>query len=170
MSETRKRPYAQVLRIAEGVKMKLLLYCDRIEIAGSLRRQKAMIGDIEIVAIPSAATDLFGNRDTSAATQLDAYLEKLISDSKIRHTNPKRWGSKLKAFTLESTSGEEYQVDLFLQPDPATWGCNLMIRTGCANFSRTMVSRFKPDGYLFKDGRLYKDCLLYTSPSPRDPE
>lgn len=28
--------------------------------AGSIRRQKEMIGDIEIVAIPTSITDLFG--------------------------------------------------------------------------------------------------------------
>jgi DNA polymerase/3'-5' exonuclease PolX len=48
--------------IADRVRDLLAPHCDRIEIAGSIRRQKADVGDIEIVAIPKTVTDgdLFG--------------------------------------------------------------------------------------------------------------
>lgn len=43
---------AQALAIAEKVKALLAPHCERIEIAGSIRRKKPDVKDIEIVAIP----------------------------------------------------------------------------------------------------------------------
>jgi DNA polymerase/3'-5' exonuclease PolX len=42
----------QALEIAEKVKALLAPHCERIEIAGSIRRKKPDVKDIEIVAIP----------------------------------------------------------------------------------------------------------------------
>ncbi len=42
----------KTLQIAEKVKAQLAPHCERIEIAGSIRRKKPDVGDIEIVAIP----------------------------------------------------------------------------------------------------------------------
>ena len=44
--------YSKAILIAEKVKAELAPHCERIEIAGSLRRKKEFVGDIEIVAIP----------------------------------------------------------------------------------------------------------------------
>lgn len=51
-------------------------HCSRIEIAGSIRRGKAWVNDIEIVAIPkqvpvAAAEDLFGGEERSTGTERD---------------------------------------------------------------------------------------------------
>ena len=46
MSETTKRPYAQVMRVAEILVDSLRPHCHRIEIAGSLRRQEEMVFDL----------------------------------------------------------------------------------------------------------------------------
>ena len=50
MSTGIKRPYEQVQPIAQSVLDGLAPSCSWIQLAGSLRRQKAMIGDVEIVA------------------------------------------------------------------------------------------------------------------------
>ena len=63
-----KRPYSQVLPIAESLVEKLRPACERIEIAGSLRREKAMVGDIEIVAVPRLERDLLGEPQTPDGT------------------------------------------------------------------------------------------------------
>lgn len=39
--------------IAETVKVKLSLFCDKIEIAGSIRRERSFVHDIDMVCIPS---------------------------------------------------------------------------------------------------------------------
>jgi DNA polymerase/3'-5' exonuclease PolX len=43
---------AQALAIAERTRAALAPYCDRIEIAGSIRRRNPSVKDIELVAIP----------------------------------------------------------------------------------------------------------------------
>jgi DNA polymerase/3'-5' exonuclease PolX len=53
---------AQATVIAERVKAELAPYCERIEIAGSVRRRKPQVKDIELVAIPRQVTaDRFGD-------------------------------------------------------------------------------------------------------------
>ncbi len=42
----------KALEIAERTKKLLAPYCERIEIAGSIRRKKPEVKDIELVAIP----------------------------------------------------------------------------------------------------------------------
>jgi DNA polymerase/3'-5' exonuclease PolX len=121
-----KRPYAQVMPIAEKLVERLSPACCRIEIAGSLRREKAMIGDIEIVAVPIIERDLLGEPTGISA------IDYLFIGWQVRLTKN---GSKQKQFMMTTKRGEEYQVDLFLQPDPATWGVNFLLRTGHRNFS-----------------------------------
>lgn len=43
----------QALPIAERIKSELAPYCSRIEIAGSIRRERQIVNDIEIVCIIS---------------------------------------------------------------------------------------------------------------------
>src|SRR3989344_4737374 len=60
MQKDKKYPYAEAHAMALDVVEQLRLHCERIEVAGSIRRKKAEIGDIEIVAIPKPySTGLF---------------------------------------------------------------------------------------------------------------
>ena len=62
MSEGPRIPRARALMLAQGLIETLRPHCERIEIAGSLRRGKPDVGDIELVCIPKAdeMRDLFG--------------------------------------------------------------------------------------------------------------
>ena len=52
----------QAQQIAERIKSELAPHCDRIEIAGSIRRKKPEVKDIEIVCIPKPyETGLFAS-------------------------------------------------------------------------------------------------------------
>jgi len=54
--------HAQALTIAEQCRKALAPYCERIEIAGSIRRGKPQVKDIELVAMPKMVpTGLFGD-------------------------------------------------------------------------------------------------------------
>lgn len=145
MSEGTKRPYAQMHGIACGLVERLRPACQRIEIAGSIRRKRPTIGDIELIAIPTPITDLFGV--DSGTTLVDATLAAWPITF-IKN------GQKYKQFTFEGRSGETYTVDLFLQPDPATFGINYMIRTGSAAFSKRMVTKRSQGGYMPDDLRV----------------
>lgn len=164
MSESTKRPYSQMYGIACGLVERLRPACQRIAVAGSIRRKKAMIGDIEIVAIPTPITDLFG---TPVSTTL---VDATLAVWPIRFVKN---GQKYKQFTFEGRSGETYTVDLFLQPDPATWGINYMIRTGSPEFSKRMVTRRSLGGYMPDDlrvdgARVWRNGTAIETPEEAD--
>lgn len=164
MSDTEKRPYAQVYAVACALVEALRPHCHRVEIAGSLRRKKAMVGDIEIVAIPKLHTNLIG--ESLATSEIDDLLAKWPV---ALHKN----GAKYKAFSFEWQPGWTFKVDLFLQPDPATWGYNFMVRTGSAEFSKRMVTQqafrgYKPAGIEVRDARIWRNGTLLDTPEEAD--
>jgi len=158
------RAYAQVMPVAEYLVEYLSLFCDRIEIAGSLRREKAMIGDIEIVAVPILDRDLFG--EPTGLSSIDHIL--LALSGQITKN-----GQKQKQFMYAADDGEVYQVDLFLQPNPATWGVNFLLRTGSADFSRRMVTSksaggYMPLGYQVSGARVWHLGEMVETPEEED--
>jgi DNA polymerase/3'-5' exonuclease PolX len=164
MSETAKRSYDQMYRIACGLVERLQPACERIEVAGSLRRHKELIGDIEIVLIPKPLLNLLGEpmKQTEVDVMLGGWPVSIIKN-----------GEKYKQFTFDSKAGQTYTVDLFLQPDPATWGVNLMIRTGSADFSRQMVTRKSEGGYMpehfsVRDARVWRNGAAVATPEEAD--
>lgn len=164
MSEVAKRPYAQVAHVAHYLVAAMHSACHRIEIAGSLRRKKERVGDIEIVAIPVLHANLIGEPlETSAVDDLLARWPVTL------HKN----GPKYKAFSFEWQHGWTFHVDLFLQPDPATWGYNFLVRTGPADFSHRMVTPkrsggLKPDGIEVREARIYRYGQLLDTPEEQD--
>lgn len=155
MSTGRKTPYEKALPVAMKVLYGLSVACTRIEIAGSLRRQKDMIGDLEIVAIPD------GDR-------LYELLDKKLADGRITHLPKKRWGLKQRAFMFDG-----FQFDVYIQPDPATWGYNFLARTGSAEFSHLMVTKrseggWKPDCFECKNARVWWSDKVLDTPDEQN--
>lgn len=149
MSKT-KRPYNEVIPIAQHIVNELSQFCERMEIAGSLRRQRPLIGDIEIVAIPRYQKDLFGQPKTDIDTELDSFLQ-----SKLKPKQLTKNGRKYKQFQYG-----RYQVDLFLAT-PENWGNILAIRTGSSDFSKWLVTSqagggAMPLGIRQQDGFLWR--------------
>lgn len=145
MSNTAKLPYEQMHKVASRVVERLAPACHRIEIAGSLRRRELMVGDIEIVAVPKLDLDLFGN-PTSVSE-----VDRLLAGWPLTLLKN---GPRYKQFSFVGSLGNIYKVDLFLQPDPATWGVNFLIRTGSADFSHKMVTPRWQGGYMPNDFRV----------------
>lgn len=152
MSTGEKLPYADVYPVAAHIAEAIRPYCDRVEIAGSLRRKRHIIGDIEIVALPKRAKNLFGE-PTGGMTELDVFLAlkglQMIKD-----------GDKYKQFVYG-----RFSVDLFLPESAAHWGAIYTIRTGSHDFNLwIMQQRCKQAGVKFVDGRIthYRHGLLDT--------
>lgn len=115
-------------------------YCLRIEIAGSLRRLKKEVKDIEICLIPSNRNKLFNT--------LGNYLIK--NNKNFRYIKN---GERYKQFIYKNC-----QVDLFIA-NPDNWGLIYLIRTGSANFSTKMLARWKKvsKGGYSDEGFLYNN-------------
>ena len=130
-----QRPLADAERIATAIVADLVPFCARIQVAGSVRRRKEVVGDIEIVAIPRyAPAGLFG--DCTA----NLLWEHLHASDAYRFTKGDQPAGRYYQLALPMHAG--VQVDLFLaQPD--NWGLTLLVRTGSAAFSTAMLARWK---------------------------
>lgn len=174
MSATASRlPLAQARELAWELSALLSPACARIEIAGSIRRERSEIGDLELVAIPALIErwepDLFGSVQTLPPIDLLAeQTDKLLGDGVIgpwydAHGNG-RWGKRYRAFTYQET-----KIDLFSVLKPAQWGVILALRTGSADFSKRLVTPVEKGGWMparmfCKDGLLWKNGLPLETP------
>ncbi len=130
-----RRPLADAERIAATIVTDLAPVCTRLQVAGSVRRRKEMVGDIEVVAIPRyEPAGLFGDRTTNA---LWTYLHASDAYRFLKGDNPDG-----RYYQLALSTHDDLQVDLFLaQPD--NWGLTLLVRTGSAAFSTSILARWK---------------------------
>jgi DNA polymerase/3'-5' exonuclease PolX len=89
-------------RIADKLIADLSPHCDRIEVAGSVRRQKPECGDIELVAIPKPYG--VGIFESGIATVLDKY-EVVKGRLPCKYTQRKIHSSPQTASTCCAKSG-----------------------------------------------------------------
>jgi DNA polymerase/3'-5' exonuclease PolX len=131
-----KMPLAEAERIGRSMVNALLPLCERVELAGSIRRRAPFVGDIEIVAIPKQVTDMFGAvLPLSSDHALNRPDWSLYGSVKVD-------GSKQKKILLL----QGIQLDLFIVTPPAQWGVQFLLRTGPADYSHKMVTARKYGG------------------------
>lgn len=157
-----RMPRPEAIAIAKAFVAEIEDCCVTLTVGGSLRRRLAMIGDIEVVAVPEIATrseGLLGDV-TTTVDLLDVRMRGLLEEGKVekrldRNGSP-RWGPTLKYLTYQGA-----RVDLF-SPCAERLGWILLLRTGPAAFSRQLVV---PRSGRTKDGR---PGLLPPLIMPRD--
>ena len=156
-----KMPYDEAFALAYLLRQQLAPYCERIEIAGSIRRRKPECGDIELVAIPKIepVVDLLGE-----TVDQRSLLDQVLLD---RYTVLKG-KDKYKQVLVD-----DVPVDIFIQPDPATWGVNFAIRTGSADFAKWLVtSRFDggalPGNMRVEGARVWRQGAVLETPEEED--
>lgn len=172
-----KIPLEEARKIAEYYRDELAPYCERIEIAGSIRRNKAEVGDIEMVAIPKfkpiSETNLFGETGQYNA------LETVIQEAHRNGMGLIKNGSRYKQLVLpknivgKGSITEVIYMDLFIVLPPSQWGVQLLIRTGPSEFSKKAVSQRRIGGYLpsncvVKDGQVLRNGELIPMSEEED--
>lgn len=142
--------YKRALNLAEQFKEMIAPACKRIEIAGSLRRQKEEVKDIEIVCIPKRLKD--ERIGIAKRSEVDRCLEAYQKKGRLQIIKN---GPRYKQIVLiKKDETPLIKADIFLVVPPAQWGVIFLIRTGPASFSKWIVSIKKPQGFKFKDGRI----------------
>src|SRR5690348_11104894 len=125
MSTGTRIPLRQAEQSAERLIERIRDCCERIEVAGSIRRRLPTVGDIELVAVPKIdrqpVIDLFGDtvnsteRDT-LADALDSMASHGVITRRTRADGKTVWGQKMRYLTFEGMN-----VDLFT-PDAQRFG------------------------------------------------
>jgi len=116
VSGKQRRSWLEMAADAGELVHQLAPVCQRILVAGSLRRGKPQIGDIEIVAISEGYTLLDAT---------DAWLASRQVAKRLKSNNtPIAWGARFRAMVWRGVS-----VDLFITT-PEQWGLISVIRTG----------------------------------------
>lgn len=140
MSTGNRIPWREANAIAEDLVNQLRPYCSQIDIAGSIKRRKPTIGDVEIVCLPLSydASPLFCSGIATVVNQWE----------KVKGELPCRYTQRILPSGMK--------LDLFM-PDPAGYGLQLAIRTGSAEWSHKRLATawvragFKSEGGLLRD-------------------
>lgn len=184
MSDKDRIPLADARVVADTVVSTLEPACERIEIAGSVRRGATDCGDIEVVCIPKLGEpgrNLFGEAIGEPPDELHDLCERLRADGVLVPRQNKldriSWGRKLKwvRFVMPQGSGWwpcSFALDIYVTT-PEQWGVTLAIRTGPADFSHRLVTPKAAGGYCpaplqFKGWRVVERASGEPLPTPEE--
>ncbi len=149
----------QAQQIADRIVGALGPYCSRIKIAGSIRRQKPEVGDIEIVCIP-----LTVDQQTLFAGPVPVRHPEFV---RLVNSWPKVKGNGYSKYT-QRLLPEGIKLDLFTAT-PVNWGHILAIRTGSANFSHKILgARWVSQGFKSENGYLTRHGQVVPAPTERE--
>ncbi|MCB0748533.1 MAG: hypothetical protein KDC90_13820 [Ignavibacteriae bacterium] len=143
--------YNKAYEIANKIKAELAPHCERIEIAGSIRRKKPFVKDIEIVAIPKPYDiGLFESGITTVVNQWP----------KVRGELPCKYTQRILP--------EGIALDLFFA-DKENWGLIYAIRTGSADYSHHVLGKaWVRQGYRSVEGYLCSNGERIAVPEEED--
>lgn len=142
MSDKPKIPYAQALKLAVELSAMLTPYVEWITVAGSLRRRKAVVGDIELLYIPKLTTERIGlfEGDVQPVNLTDNFLVKLLAAGVIEKRPNKRgvltWGPSNKLGRHVATG---IPVDFFATTEAQKFVA-LVIRTGSKEMNLSLTT------------------------------
>ncbi|GAB2574150.1 hypothetical protein [Spirosoma areae] len=156
--ETPKMELTKARRLAEGLVARLEDFCDRIHIAGSIRRLKPEVKDIEIVCQPktwqTGSTGLFDTPTTPVV--IPAFRREVEGVGGIGEVLKGKADGRYMQILLPSG----IKLDLFM-PSAHDYYRQLAIRTGSAEYSaQTIAVGWKKKGWCgTADGlRRIADC------------
>jgi DNA polymerase/3'-5' exonuclease PolX len=168
-------PLTEARAAAEEVADLLRPATRRLAIAGSVRRQKPVVHDIEIVVEPAERfeLDIWGEPLKPAEDLFEAQVEALLGRGTFRLRDISRDNPTLQG-TPSYRNGPRYKalryrelpLDLFVVRPPATWGVTLFLRTGPWEWNQRVVTECQRRFRAFRDGQV----LVMGRPVPADEE
>lgn len=146
--------------------------CDRIEIAGSIRRRKDRVKDIELLIVPTIR-----EQKTLLPGQFQHFslFDVVLNEALKRHRKTLQFdretprnGPKYKRLRFD----RRIPVDVFIVP-PTAWGAQMAIRTGPSDVSKLLVTHRRhggllPDHLNQRDGHLWDREGVIETPEESD--
>lgn len=152
-----KYPRKDAIAVARELVKALDPYCERLIVAGSLRRRKEMVGDVELLYVPKRVTvpvDMFLSTDVQAVdTKLEALILSGVLALRKNVNGSTMWGEHNK-LAVHVASG--IPVDLFSVQESG-WFSYLVCRTGGAQNNIRIASAAKSKGWHWDPYRGLKD-------------
>lgn len=152
MSDKRRFPRADALRVAKELcdLLRPVTMPERLIVAGSLRRRKADVGDVEILYVPRfeelPSADLFG-AEKRFKNLVDEVLDELRKagrlNARLNVTGGTAWGEKNK---MAIHGASLIPVDLFTATEE-NWFNYLVCRTGPGESNILIASRAQELGW-----------------------
>lgn len=151
--EGRMMALADADGVADEILGLLRPWCLRCEIAGSVRRRRPSVRDIQVVAVQHVwrgmATDLFGRvGDKEPARLLWDLLDALEKEGRLRQTK------RGPLYRQVLYRGEK--ADIFTTA-PQNFGWTMLLRTGSRDYSAGAVRRLREVGCRSEGCRIYRD-------------
>ena len=165
-----KWPISEARSVGKILVYDLAPLCDRIEIAGSIRRKKPMVSDIEVLYVPrfvERPLDLLSNHMVSLADEkIPGWLATGLLAKRPSSTGVITWGEKNK-LGIHVPSG--ISVDFFATT-LENWWVSLVIRTGSKYTNLALTNgAITHGGSLQAYGSgVMKRGVLYQARSERD--
>ena len=106
-------------KLADQIVQQIRPHCERVEVAGSIRRKKSEVRDIDIVLIPKPLL----------LHRIIATLQRSMDAKALKH------GERVAQLTIRGVN-----VDLYSATEQ-TWGALLLIRTGSAEHNIKLSKR-----------------------------
>jgi len=146
-------------KIADNIVKLLETYCNKIDIAGSIRREKENVGDIEICCVPKVEVlkDMFGWNE--------GIIRKIEFSNTVNNLGKVIKGNTAGKY-MQIELPEGVNLDLFM-PDDFDYYRQYAIRTGAADYSaKVIASGWRKIGWCGSDKGLRKmsDCVESKSP------
>jgi len=136
MSQHKEIPYKTAWAVAKKIVQELSPACERVEIAGSLRRGKPAVHDIDIILLPRSPSSV-GLQ--SSVSSLDEVISALINRGSLIVV---REGDKIRSFIAAKTG---IPVDVYVATHD-TWATLLLIRTGSKEHNIQLAQRARQLG------------------------
>jgi DNA polymerase/3'-5' exonuclease PolX len=126
---------ARATALASCIRAGLAPHCDRIEIAGSIRRRKSEVGDIEIVCIPknTEVPGLFSEADFGETRRDWGWIKAAHQIGSVVKGHP------IDGKYIQFLTSDGVKVDLFTAT-ARNWGLIYAIRTGSAAYSHHVLA------------------------------
>lgn len=170
-----RRPFSEAQRAAERVVELLRDGCERIEVAGSIRRGAPDVKDIEIVCVPKWGRGLFDERafdllnETVRLRRREKRLQWRTRNGGLGAPEPDDLNDR-RYYALATYDETPWPVDVFAVRPPAQWGAIMAIRTGPAEYAQRLVTSAHRRQLKCENGRLVSLALATTGQERATPD
>lgn len=155
-----KFPRAVAQEALEDIEIRLAMFTEQFIAAGSFRRRRQEVGDLEILYVPKlipvASVDLFERKEVNAAElAIEEMLARGVLKKRLNVQGRSAWGAQNKLAVFVASG---LPVDLFATTKEA-WNNYLVCRTGPAELNILIAQRAKRNGWKWNPYGVGFQCL-----------